>query len=250
MASTIAAVTTSGGGVVTTADASGNLNLLAGTTTVVALTTAGAAVTGTLSATGVATFAAGTVALPSITTSGDTNTGVYFPAADTVGITTGGAQRGAFSSTGLAVTGAISATGDISAASVSGTAVATQANQETATSTTTVVTPGRQQFHPSAAKGWVKCQMNGTSAGSYNVTSVTDTGIGYVTVTWDIDFSSTNYCAIGCAVFDPTGASAGVRWTQVFDSGYGVNTTTVWCGDGGYGGADPNYINVIAFGDQ
>ena len=52
MASTIAAVTTSGGGVVTTADASGNLNLLAGTTTVVALTTAGAAVTGTLSATG------------------------------------------------------------------------------------------------------------------------------------------------------------------------------------------------------
>jgi len=52
MASTIAAVTTSGGGVVTTADATGNLNLLAGTTTVVALTTAGAAVTGTLSASG------------------------------------------------------------------------------------------------------------------------------------------------------------------------------------------------------
>ena len=52
MASTIAAVTTSGGGVVTTADASGNLNLLAGTTTVVALTTAGAAVTGTLSVSG------------------------------------------------------------------------------------------------------------------------------------------------------------------------------------------------------
>ena len=50
MASTIAAVTTSGGGVVTTADASGNLNLLAGTTTVVALTAAGAAVSGTLSA--------------------------------------------------------------------------------------------------------------------------------------------------------------------------------------------------------
>ena len=33
--------------------------------------------------------------------------------------------------------------------------VATQANQETATSTTTIVTPGRQQFHPSAAKAWV-----------------------------------------------------------------------------------------------
>ena len=57
MASTIAAVTTGTGGVVTTADASGNLNLLAGTTTVVALTTAGAAVSGTLSNTTGATFA-------------------------------------------------------------------------------------------------------------------------------------------------------------------------------------------------
>jgi hypothetical protein len=64
-------------------------------------------VTGTLSATGVATFAAGTAALPSITTTGDTNTGVYFPAADTVGITAGGTQRGAFSSTGLQITGSV-----------------------------------------------------------------------------------------------------------------------------------------------
>ena len=100
MASTIAAVTTSGGGVVTTADASGNLNLLAGTTTVVAVTTAGAAVTGTLSATGVATFAAGTVALPSITTSGDTNTGIYFPAADTIAFTEAGTERMRIDSSG------------------------------------------------------------------------------------------------------------------------------------------------------
>ena len=61
MASTIAAVTTSGGGVVTTADASGDLNLLAGTTTVVALTTAGAAVSGTLGVTGVATLGNGAI---------------------------------------------------------------------------------------------------------------------------------------------------------------------------------------------
>jgi hypothetical protein len=66
-----------------------------------------------ISTSGAVSFPAGTVALPSITTSGDTNTGVYFPAADTVGITTGGAQRGAFSSTGLAVTGALSATGNL-----------------------------------------------------------------------------------------------------------------------------------------
>ena len=61
MASTIAAVITGGGGVVTTADASGNLNLLAGTTTVVSLTTAGATVPGTLGVTGVATLGNGAI---------------------------------------------------------------------------------------------------------------------------------------------------------------------------------------------
>jgi hypothetical protein len=85
-------------------------SLASGNNAVVQWQTGAVAVTGTLSATGAVTFPAGTVALPSITTSGDTNTGVYFPAADTVGITAGGTQRGAFSSTGLAVTGTLSAT--------------------------------------------------------------------------------------------------------------------------------------------
>jgi hypothetical protein len=55
MASTIAAITTSGGGVVTTADSSGNLSLLSGATTVVAVTATGVAVTGTLSSSGAVT---------------------------------------------------------------------------------------------------------------------------------------------------------------------------------------------------
>lgn len=40
--------------------------------------------------TGVQTFPAGSVSAPAITTTGDTNTGVYFPGADSVAITTGG----------------------------------------------------------------------------------------------------------------------------------------------------------------
>lgn len=43
---------------------------------------------------------AGTEALPALTTAGDTNTGVHFPAADTVGIATGGVSRFTFGSTG------------------------------------------------------------------------------------------------------------------------------------------------------
>jgi hypothetical protein len=43
--------------------------------------------------TSVLTVAAGTNAAPAITTSGDPNTGIFFPAADTVGIATGGTER-------------------------------------------------------------------------------------------------------------------------------------------------------------
>ena len=38
-------------------------------------------------------FNDGSDSAPSITNTGDTNTGIFFPAADTVGITTGGTER-------------------------------------------------------------------------------------------------------------------------------------------------------------
>ena len=55
----------------------------------------------TLNVTGISTFGAGTAALPGLTTTGDTNTGIYFPAADTLGFTTGGTERMRISSAGL-----------------------------------------------------------------------------------------------------------------------------------------------------
>ena len=54
--------------------------------------------------TGQASVAAGTAASPSITVTGDTNTGIYFPAADTVGISTGGTLRVSVDSSGSLVT--------------------------------------------------------------------------------------------------------------------------------------------------
>jgi hypothetical protein len=54
----------------------------------------------TLSATGVTTVQAGTAALPAITTSGDTNTGIFFPAADTIAFTEGGAEAMRIDSSG------------------------------------------------------------------------------------------------------------------------------------------------------
>jgi len=55
--------------------------------------TAAETIATTLAVTGVTTFAAGTAALPAITTTGDTNTGIFFPAADAVAVSTGGSGR-------------------------------------------------------------------------------------------------------------------------------------------------------------
>ena len=78
-------------------------------------------------------------------------------------------------------------------------AAATQANQETATSTTTYVSPGRQQYHPSAAKAWCLFDGTGTPAVTgtpYNVSSITDNGTGDHTVSWTTAFSSANYAVV------------------------------------------------------
>ena len=63
--------------------------------------------------TGIASFPDGSAAAPSITNTGDTNTGIFFGAADQVDISVGGTGIVSVTSTGLGVTGNITATGNI-----------------------------------------------------------------------------------------------------------------------------------------
>lgn len=84
---------------------SGTVTNLTGTASIningtVGATTANTGAFTTLSATGVTTVQAGTAAAPAITTSGDTNTGVFFPAADTIAFTEGGAEAVRINSSG------------------------------------------------------------------------------------------------------------------------------------------------------
>lgn len=74
-------------------------------------------------------------------------------------------------------------------------AAATQAELETATSTSTFVSPGTQQYHPSAAKFWVLYTTITTTSitQSYNVASLTDNGTGDTTINYTTAFSSANY---------------------------------------------------------
>jgi len=64
-----------------------------------------------LSVSGVATFAAGAVATPAITTAGDTNTGFWFPAADTIAASTAGTERMRIDSAGSVGIGTTSSVG-------------------------------------------------------------------------------------------------------------------------------------------
>lgn len=97
---------------------------------------------------------------------------------------------------------------------ISGAAIATQADQEASSSETTIVTPARQQYHPSAAKAWIKCDQTGTISVSYNVASIADTGAGVVTVTLTTAFSSSNYVAIGSNDCGGGGLFAGASITS------------------------------------
>lgn len=86
---------------------------------------------------------------------------------------------------------------------------ARQSDQESGTANTMAVTPLVQQYHPSAAKGWVKALSNSTTIeASYNVTSIVDSGTGFMDVNWATDFSSIDYCAVMSPVIDQGGAAA------------------------------------------
>lgn len=130
---------------------------------------------------------------------------------------------------------------------------AAQSDQETASSTTLFVTPGRQHFHPAAAKAWVKFTgSTGAITASYNVTSVTRNATGDWTVNFTTAFSSAHY-NVNATGTQTSGSSV---WC------IGVTTatppTTTACrlyaakidsGGNGYGAYDPDNVYASFFGD-
>lgn len=77
---------------------------------------------------------------------------------------------------------------------VSGTAISTQTTQETGTSTTLIVPPGTQHFHPSAVKASGRATAATTITESYPTgATMTNPGTGVYTVTHGRTFSTTTY---------------------------------------------------------
>lgn len=144
----------------------------------------------------------------------------------------------------------------IAYAKFAGAATATQSDQETGTSTTTIVTPGRQQFHAGHPKAWGYVTVSTgtpTLATSYNMTSITDTALGRLGTTIATDFSGANYCAQ--LTITPASISSGgsnKRYPNIAPSTKTGGTVEFNCTD--QGGTpdlnDPAAYDFMMLGDQ
>ena len=135
-------------------------------------------------------LADGTVSAPSVTNTGDTNTGIYFPAADAVGFVTGGVLRGEFD-----------ASGNFEFDSGYGSSAVAY-----------------------GCRAWVNFNGTGTVAirDSGNVSSITDNGTGDYTVNFATAMVDANYSAIAV---QGQGTTAGVGMTVI--TGANPSTTAV-----------------------
>ena len=125
----------------------------------------------------------------------------------------------------------------------SGVSAASQAEQETGSATDVYVSPGRQQFHESAAKGWIQDNTNsGTPNGSYNVSGVVSGATGIQTVSWCVDFSDGCYSVAGTS-FDPPSVPHNAITCPA------AGTVIVHQRNDCHGLADSVY-GIVAFGDQ
>lgn len=130
---------------------------------------------------------------------------------------------------------------------------AVQSEMETGTDTTRAVVPGRQQYHPSAAKAW--CLSDGATtpaiSASYNVTSLTDNGVGDTTFNFTTAMSSVSYSAVALFKTSVTfSTNAAPRSIDIVSLGTGGAriATGAWISTGSVAIDYP--IHMVAFGDQ
>jgi len=132
-------------------------------------------------------------------------------------------------------------------------AVASKAEMEAASSLTVFSTPGREQYHPGVAKAWLHMTTSGgtvTLQDSYNVSSITDRGVGLYTAVWTTGFASANYAWSGSLRHSGSTTAGGPTSTSA-ESDQVVGslqfTSQLWTGGTI---VDPARLSLIAWGDQ
>lgn len=95
---------------------------------------------------------------------------------------------------------------------------ATQSEMEALVSSTAMATPSNVNWHPGAAKAWVRFDGTGTPSisANYNISSITDGGTGTYSVNFSTAFSgATTYCGYGISNGSAAASGAGV---QMYDA--------------------------------
>lgn len=205
---------------------------------------------------------AGTVGAPSVSFTSDANTGLWASAADTVDIAAGGVRSASFltATTGVnyltVLPAAASSFPTLSAAgsdtdirlllSGKGAHGAGMATNKPFLPAEISGTPDTNAlYRENVVKGWVRVTVAAgtpTANDGFNVTSITDTGQGALTVTWDRDFANANYASF---VTLATGSAyIGVNTTLA------TGTTLVGALDTSAVAQDPGGYSVLVIGDQ
>ena len=143
--------------------------------------------------------------------------------------------------------------GTTQTSAASSATAATQTEQEAGSSITVMTTPGRQQYHPSAAKAWVMFNGIGTPAvtAGYNVASITDNGVGDYTINFTTAMSSVNFVVVGTASHTNGGTTTAI--VTVFSQSVGsvrIKVSEISIGATTQVPFDPASVYVVVFGDQ
>jgi len=106
-------------------------------------------------------------------------------------------------------------------------------------------------YRDNICKGWANVSVSGgtpTLNADYNVTSITDSGVGLLTVTWETDFSSANY-AVTAMVRGSSGSRHIVATINEANAPL-VGSCVISAATGGNVADDPQAYYIVAYGAQ
>lgn len=135
--------------------------------------------------------------------------------------------------------------------------IAVQTEMEAATDNTRAVSPAAVQWHPGVAKAWLFSIVTGgvpANTAGYNITSISDAGVGRLGITVATDFSSVNWSSVATTeLTSTTYAVANDRKVYVRLGLKSVTYVELDCIDSTAVtnlAKDPNTWNFAGFGDQ
>ena len=152
------------------------------------------------------------------------------------------------------ITGALTQTGAIDANStmtLSGTLTMDGTNNAIIPAAAPSTPVAHGLYRDNICKGWRQVSVSGgtpTLNADYNVTSITDSGVGELTVTWETDFTSANYALLPGGQ-GPAGSDHSIFAIDA-DNNPATGSCRLTCATGGNVLQDPQKWTFVAYGVQ